>query len=771
MQKHLLACLVLGCLLVMSADAQQPPPAVQPNPQAPTIAAPFPMGMQRGTALDLTLTGANLADPVQVLTSFPGKVSFPGEGVKDAGKLAVRLEAPKDAPLGWHTIRVATRRGVSNFRLFCIDDLPQVLEKDNNHKLADAQSIPISCVVCGRVDAEQTDYFKVSLPAGQRLSFEVLGRRLGSGLDPQLSLLDAKTGRQLAFSDDSPGQGKDPRLTYVFKEAGEYAIELRDVRYQGGADWYYRLRIGDFPSATTPVPLAAKRGSTVKVQFAGPSVDGVPPLTVTVPKEAEVEVVWLTPKRPSGEPGWPVALMATDLDEGLEAEPNDEPVKANRVNVPGAVSGRLQRKGDLDHLVFAAKKDQRYLIEAQTQEFHSPTSVYLVLKDAKGAQVAASNPANDPARIDFTASADGDLTLAVEHLHYWGGPEESYRITLLTPEPGFTLSAAIDRVDVPQGGQGLIPVQVTRRDYNGPIELQVTGPAGITGAAVIPEGKTSALLSMMAASNTEVGAHGLSLAGKASSHNPPISERAEVRAVVSRELGNLPFPPRHLHRALAVAITEPPPYTLEAKLASPEVLRGRSAPVIISVRKAAGFDEEITLTSVVPPIAQGQQPPFPPVTAKIPKGQTEVKVELKPPANAPLGSTPFAFTGRSKYQNRDIAVVTPAADLAIVPPFELRVDAGDGVINPDGKLKLKVKALRKGGYKGPITLEVRNLPANVSAGKATLAENQDQVEIDLSAAGNATLGAKKDVNLLGTATAAGNQQNPSANFTIEVVKK
>jgi hypothetical protein len=86
-------------------------------------------------------------------------------------------------------------------------------------------------------------------------------------------------------------------------------------------------------------------------------------------------------------------------------------------------------------------------------------------------------------------------------------------------------------------------------------------------------------------------------------------------------------------------------------------------------------------------------------------------------------------------------------------------------------VKVKVTAVRKGGYKGPINLEVRNLPANVTAGKATLAENQNEIEIDVSAAANAAVGAKADVNILGTANAAGNQQNASANFVIHVVKR
>ena len=81
-----------------------------------------------------------------------------------------------------------------------------------------------------------------------------------------------------------------------------------------------------------------------------------------------------------------------DMPEVMEQEPNNDPAKATRVNVPCGVSARFAEKGDVDHFVFAAKKGQRLIIDAHTHELNSPTEVYMVLKDAKGAQLAASNP-------------------------------------------------------------------------------------------------------------------------------------------------------------------------------------------------------------------------------------------------------------------------------------------------------------------------------------------------------------------------------------------
>ncbi len=359
-------CLALALLAAARTAPAQMLPPVPPNPKAPTLKPPVPLGVQRGTTLELTLTGSNLADPTGLWTSFAAKVTIPtaANNGKDPAKLLVRLEVPKDAPLGFHAIRLGTLHGISNLRLFCIDDLPQVLENATNHAVAMAQPVPVPSAVIGRADAETVDYFKVAVTAGQRLSFEVLGRRLGSAFDPQLTLYDARTGREVpaAHSNDAPGLQTDARLTYTFKDAGEYVIGIRDVAWRGGEDFNYRLRIGDFPTATTPLPLAARRGTKTAVRFTGPNADALPPIEVTLPSDPNSEEIPVAPRGPNGLTGWPVSLAVSDIDEVVEQEPNDQPARATRVPVPGGVTGRFQTPGDLDHYVFALKKGSRCII-------------------------------------------------------------------------------------------------------------------------------------------------------------------------------------------------------------------------------------------------------------------------------------------------------------------------------------------------------------------------------------------------------------------------
>src|SRR5262249_45658265 len=157
----------------------------------------------------------------------------------------------------------------------------------------------------------------------------------------------------------------------------------------------------EFPCATTPLPLAAKRGSKVQVRFTGPAVDGVAPVEVQVPADPTVTAVQVAPKGANGLHGWPVMLDLSDLDEQVEKEPNNDPKQANRIEVPAAITGRFEAADDTDCYVFKTQKGKRFIIEAHTGEHHSPTEVIMTLRNDKGAQLMASNPAQ-AARLDFT---------------------------------------------------------------------------------------------------------------------------------------------------------------------------------------------------------------------------------------------------------------------------------------------------------------------------------------------------------------------------------
>jgi hypothetical protein len=262
-----------------------------------------------------------------------------------------------------------------------------------------------------------------------------------------------------------------------------------------------------------------------------------------------------------------------------------------------------------------------------------------------------------------------------------------------------------------------------------------------------------------------LGPYSLVVRGKAVINGKEVIEYASTRTVVSQAMAGLAYPPRHLLAQVGLAVTEKPPFLLTAKFEPPEVLQGGTTTLTITATKNAGFDEDIVIALVgLPPNVAA--PP-----KNIAKGQTEVKLEVKPAAAAALGTFPLTINGKAKFQAKDFAVNSPPAALVVARPFELTVEPVPVKIGVGEKVKFKVTAARKGGFLGPISLEVRNLPAGVTAPKVEIAMGQPAADIELTAAATAAVGDKADVNVLGTSPAAANQQIPTANFTVSVIKK
>ncbi len=685
--------------------------------------------------------------------------------------MRAKVEVPATTPVGLYLVRVATKQGVSNARPFCVDDLPVTAPPAAPPRSkATSSNLPTPGSVSGRIDPETSEFHRISVKAGQRLTIEVLARRIGSSLDPIILMHDAKTGREIPslYSDDAPGLQSDARLTHTFKEAGDYLVEVRDSTHRGGADYWYRLRVGDFPSVIATMPLAIRLGKPTPVGFAGPDIDGVAAQPVTAGSANHQSSLFVVPKGNRTASGWPVTARLSDMDEIVEQEPNNSPDKANRVPVPCGISAGFQTKSDVDCFRFAGKKGQKYVIEAQTQELLSPADVFFTLKDSKGAEVARIDP-QKASRIDFTAPADGEFVVSVEHLNYLHGPNEVYRLTITQPSPGFDVVLGSDRVEVPMGGVGLLPIQaITRRDYGGPIELIIDGVPGITGSVIVTAAAPPApslplaIIPVIAKPDLAPGIHEIRVKAKAIINGKETIAFADLGDRIKQTMGGLPFPPRVWEKSVAVAVTHPP-FRVTVKLPRSDATAGVPLPLTVAATRDAGFAEEITL-------ALAGAPPTITIAAKpIAKGAAETTFPLNLAAKSPLGTFNVAMIGKAKFQGRDFAVAA-LVPITIVGPFDLQASA-PAPVKPGDRVKIKVTATRKGGYAGPIDLQLRNLPAGVTAGPAQIPADKTVVEIELTVAATAVAVDKADVNVLGTAPGAAGQQAASGNFAIKIGKK
>ena len=634
------------------AAAQPKAPVVPPAPQAPTLATPANLGAKPAQEVELTLTGGNLAEPTAVLLSCPAKVVIPTDNKNGtvAGKLRVKVTVAPGTPAGLYTVRVATRHGVSNARPFVVDTLPAVASTGTNRTLETAQAVTAPCVVTGGIAVETSEFYKVKVTAKQKLTFEVLARRIGSPLDPIVVLHDAKTKRELIdlYADDTPGLQGDCRLEHTFQEAGEVVVEVRDTTHRGGGDYTYRLRIGDFPGATTAFPLAAQRGKPARIGFAGPNT--IPPVNVTAPNNPALDAFYVTP----GTDGWPVPVLLNDHPEGVEQEPNDEPAKANKLPVPGGVSGRFEKAKDVDHFAITGKKGQKLTVAVMTYEVNSPAEVLVRVLDAKGVQVAASNPAAAVNRFEFTPTADGEYILACEHLNFLHGPNEVYHLSVVPSAPDFRVTLALDRGEAPAGGGTAVLATVTRLNgFAGPVELSIGGDDALSGEFTLPAGQTFAFVPVLVKAGRKPGAYPFQVKASAKVGGTIVTHYGTLTDAVKAGFGGMSNPPPELLNQCALGVVDTPAFTLKLTPEPATVAKGKGGKIMVEATRGKGADGDIIIAPLsVPPTA-------PAVVKPIPKGKTtaEITVTVQPAARP--GPTPYVFRATTKVGGKDYAVIPP----------------------------------------------------------------------------------------------------------------
>lgn len=521
--------------------------------QSPSLTHTSPGALLPGKPQELALHGANLVGATNIWTSFGGKVLSANATNASAAKFQITV--PAEASVGIHALRVASANGVSSPVLLMVDDLPSVADRGTNTSVTNAQPLAWPVAVDGASVALGFKFYRVSVKAGDRLAIEAVAQRLGSKLDPVLRLLDLR-GRELAFSDDESGLGGDCRFAHVFAAGGDYLIELRDIAYGGGGDYRFRLRVGDFPLASLPFPAAVKAGATATFAFVGPQVDKLPSVTVTAPMDASGLV--LSAKFPGGKFSAFVTALVSGSTEFVETEPNDSVETATAFSPPGGLNGRLLKPKDRDFWKFIAKKGQRVLFTAQTRSIASASEVTLQLRDQSGTAIASSSASDaGEGSVTNTIPADGTYFLVVDELIRRGGPQHAYRIEAeLLTGGSFALETDVEKVIATPGGSFTVKVNVTRRDYPGPITLAVTGLSDVHVAdEVVNEKGTSATLQVTLPESATPGslAH-FRIVGRARIGESEVQAVARTTPALKKLFPTMPISPRLLDGSIALGV-------------------------------------------------------------------------------------------------------------------------------------------------------------------------------------------------------------------------
>ncbi|HEY3788858.1 MAG TPA: hypothetical protein VGL71_08390, partial [Urbifossiella sp.] len=507
---------VVACSLMAEIGAQQVPPP--PGLPTPRINHVFPSGAKTGTTVEATISGYDLEDPTGLYFSHPGiKAEYlePPDPKADpktepkkkkggkrgnqppTGPYKFKITVDAAVPIGLYDVRVVNKWGVSNPRVFAVGEFPEVMEKEPNNDVPEAQKVDIGTTLNGIIAAgTDVDYTQFAGKKGQRVLISCLSSSLdGRANDPTIEVY-ASDNRLLAANHNY--RDNDALLDLILPEDGNFLVRLREFTYQTGSpEHVYRLTISTAPWIDAVFPPAIEFGKPAPVTIygrnlpggtpSGFSIDGRPldKLTVTVTPPTDALAAQRLALHDHIEP--PMALQdgfeyrikgpggssnAAPIfftHEKLVLKKNaggTKPETAEALTTPCEVAGMIHKKGNRDWYSFEAKKGDALYVEATAERNGRNADFFFNLYSLPDAKTPMAKMADvgggeiddetdqqnislhptefytrssDPPAHKFTAPADGKYLIAIgcRESSVLQGPTTAYRLRVGPARPDF----------------------------------------------------------------------------------------------------------------------------------------------------------------------------------------------------------------------------------------------------------------------------------------------------------------------------------------------
>ncbi|WP_439625930.1 PPC domain-containing protein [Gemmata sp.] len=664
---------VLPSLLALLAFAS-PALADLPSPRFDRLT---PLGAAAGSEVEVEVGGGDIEGATRLVFDHPG---ITATHVKDR-KFKVTVAA--DVPPGTYDARVVGKYGVTNPRLFAVSkgltEVADALPKDPSA----AQLVPVNCVVNGSSKQGREDVFRFVAKKGQRVVVECFAQRLDSQLDANLTLTDAE-GRQLASSGDYAG--KDPLVEFVAPKDGDYLVQLNDLSFRGGHP--YRLVITDQPQVENVLPRAVQAGKKADLTVFGRNLgSGAKPsqwVVTDVPLDALTESVsvpddvlkrggYRFTDHPTGHSVLPTAatatltgfqhrgvpLLVTDTAVSLEQEPNDDPLKPQKIELPAVVSGRFDKERDADWYEFEVPENGAYSFDVYCERIAGRADPYLVVLDEKDARVGELDDSGirSNAFDALIRDASGSINLnakkkyrvLVQDRYRRGGARYQYVLSIRKPVPD-VFPAVIHHQTPGPGGTtvrrgGSVPLDVYVHNtggFNGPVTITAEGlPKGLRVAPAVINNDTKGVVVLTADKDAPeyVGPIKLVATAKRGDETVVREVRSYTRVWNSTDL-NSSRPTRELVVAIADELA---PFALTPAVEKIEIEAGKKGEVVVKCERLwPEFKGAVTLIplSFPNPIKMG--------TANVAEGKTEATVTLDVQANARPGEYSVVIEGQGQ---------------------------------------------------------------------------------------------------------------------------
>jgi hypothetical protein len=703
----------------------------------PGVGSIWPAGMERGSAATFTIEGRNLSGATEVIFDAPGisgkvtqitdvpeQIKAPRAG-EDLGaqvplgkKQTATLEitVTNDAWPGIHRFRIKTPLGTTNTMAIAIGMLPEVKQREPMpfDSAASAQLVDLPATLVGKIAApgEEARY-EFYGNAGEEMVFRVIASQLGSELASVLELSDS-SGQILVAAGKNENR-PDAALTYKLPRDGQYTLTITDRDRGGGGNYFYRLDAGPLPYITGFFPLGVRAGTGAEVAVEGANLGGIHQIKVNPPSSISgwttipIEV-GIGASRAINEP----KLEVGNEPEVAELEPNNNIAQAQSVPLPvtinGHIDGGLSTGGqpDEDYFKFRASKGQLLSIDVAAARLGSRLDSVIEVLDAAGKAISRatircvnqttttlSDRDSMTTGIRLVSTAElraGDYLMVGDELNQIDFiPDQPDADTILKGMDDLRLaylgtSSDVHAINTPVYKAQILPPD-TEFPSNGLPVFQLTWRNDDGGPGYGADSK----LDFVAPADGEYFLHLKDVRGM---EGPDFAYRLTIREAT-------------------------PDYRLKAEPANPNIPKGGSMPVTVSVVATRNFDGPIEIQTSGLPQGVSASP------ATIAPGQdsTVVVLSADPEASMDTHPAPIEFVGHAAVNGHDLARTAnasagtgPTLQLAsIVPPPDVVVTTEPRQISiePGKEATVTLHIERHNGFKGRVPCTVENLPPGV----------------------------------------------------------
>lgn len=657
------------------------------KPAAPQVTRKTPDAAPRGRIIRLVLEGKHL-DSVESITAnqsgFTAKIL---QNRRAPGSLTADIMFPAATLAGVYQLTLRGSGGTATVP-FTVDLSAATSEQEPNDSPGRGQRLTLPATIAGTLGkAGDADYFIFEAVKGQQLGVQVMTD--GSKFEPflRLSTLD---GELLA-------QGTAGLLGHTFKEAGTYALGIRDRQLRGGADYKYRLNVGEIPIATAIFPLGLQRGTEAELAIEGVNLSGIVGRRIKAPADAplggKLPVHLDTPL------GRPLGKSEIVVGEFPEVSRSTSDGKPMTMTVPGTANGVLRMPGQAELWSFEARKGQQLIVEVEARRLGSPIDSFIEILDANDRPIPRATLRS--LAKTFVTFRDHDSQTAGIRIDAWDElaindfilvGSELLKIKDLPPNPDADCSFFSDR------GQrvGYFDTTPTHHSMGTPMYKVAVHPPGAKFPA-----NGFPVVTLYHRNDDGGPGHGRD---SRLTFDPPGDGTYRVRIGDSRGQAGVD----HAYR---LTIRPPrPSFNVSFSPTSPKIFKGSATPITITAERIDGYNGEIAIA--LENLPAGISAP----ASSIPAGENSTVLALYADANSGKPhATAIKLVARARIHGNDTTRTIAGGAISVAEPGDLVTTTGQPqvTIKPGQQARLEVAIERRNNFKGRVPVEVRGLPHGV----------------------------------------------------------